>query len=202
MALRIARDALSRVFFQRCFYLFAMLLTLMAVAPFLPTTDGGRILTNGINAFVVIATVAAVGRTYFSFVLVVVLAVPTLGFQWLGLAEGTTYWLARSWAAGAGLYMVTTLYLLRYVFRPEVMTTDKLFGAAAGYLMLGVLWAYFYSLIGYAYPGSYSVGGQPATLDYYEALYLSMTVLTSTGFGDITPLSRQARSVCMVEQVV
>ena len=28
-----------------------------------------------------------------------------------------------------------------------------------------------------------------------------MTVLTSTGFGDITPLARQARSVCVVEQI-
>ena len=26
-------------------------------------------------------------------------------------------------------------------------------------------------------------------------------MLTSTGFGDIAPLSRQARSVCMVEQI-
>jgi hypothetical protein len=28
-----------------------------------------------------------------------------------------------------------------------------------------------------------------------------MTVLTSTGFGDITPLTRQARGMCMMEQI-
>jgi hypothetical protein len=28
-----------------------------------------------------------------------------------------------------------------------------------------------------------------------------MTVLTSTGFGDIAPLTRQVQAVCIVEQV-
>ena len=32
------------------------------------------------------------------------------------------------------------------------MTADKLFGAAAGYLMLGVLWTYFYVLVDYCVP--------------------------------------------------
>lgn len=202
MALRSARDALFRIFYQRCFYLFAMLLALIALAPLLPPTQQGRLLTNGINAFVVIATVAAVGRTLLSFVIVLLLAAPTLAFQWLGLSENEVRWLAYSWAFGAVLYLATTSYLLSYVFQPDVMTADKLFGAAASYLMIGVLWTYLYMLVGYIYPGSFSVGGQPATLDFYDALYFSTTVLTSVGFGDITPLSRQARSVCIVEQLV
>ncbi len=202
MALRNARDVLSRIFYQRCFWLFALLLTLIAVAPFLPSTMQGRLVTNWINAFVVVATVAAVGRTLLSFVIVLLLAVPTLGFQWLGLSAGDGLWLAESWMFGAALYLVTTIYLMRYVFLPEVMTADKLFGAAASYLMLGVLWAYFYVLLGHFYPQAFAVGGVPGTLDFYEALYLSMTVLTSTGFGDITPLARQARAICVVEQVI
>jgi hypothetical protein len=34
-----------------------------------------------------------------------------------------------------------------------------------------------------------------------DALYFSMTVITSTGFGDIVPVTRQARAICMVEQL-
>jgi hypothetical protein len=201
MALRVARDALSRIFYQRCFYLFAMLLALIAAAPLVPESIEGRFITNSINAFVVVATVAAVGRSMLSFVIVILLAAPTLGFQWIGLAGDNARWLAYSWSFGSALYLVATVYLLRYVFRPEVMTADKLFGAAASYLMLGILWAYFYRLLGYVVPNSFVVGGQPASLDFYESIYFSMTVLTSTGFGDITPLTRQARSVCIVEQI-
>ena len=39
------------------------------------------------------------------------------------------------------------------------MTQDKLFGAAAAYLMIGVFWAYLYAIIGFFYPQSYMVVG-------------------------------------------
>ena len=202
MAIRLARDAIGRVFFQRCFYLFALLLVLIATAPFIEPTDHGRLLLGMLNAFVVVATVAAVGRTVLSFVIVVLLAAATMFFQYLGVTSGDAGHLARTWAFGAALYAVTISYLLRYVFQPEVMTVDKLYGAASAYLMIGVFWANLYALVGYHFPGSFSQGGAPAPLNWIDLLYFSFTVLTSTGFGDIAPLSRQARSVCVVEQLV
>ena len=174
---------------------------LFVLSPLVPESAQGRFVANLINAFVVVATVAAVGRTMFSFVVVLLLAAPTLFFQWLGLSIDDLQWLAYSWMFGALLYLATVIYLLQYVFRPNVMTPDKLFGAAAGYLMLGVFWAYLYRLIGYFDPAAFSVAGQPAPLETFEALYFSITVLTSTGFGDIVPLSKEARAICMVEQI-
>ena len=201
MALRQARDALSRIFYQRCFYMFAILLGLIAVVPFVPETDRGRMLVNWVNVFLVVSVVAAVGRTMLSFVIVLLLGATTVWLQWAGLVEDDNWLIAESWMFGAALYFFTCAYLLRYVFQPRVMTQDKLFGAAAAYLMLGVLWAYAYAIVGYFYPQSYLVVGQPGRLVYADALYLSMTVLTSTGFGDITPLTRAARGVCMLEQI-
>jgi len=122
-------------------------------------------------------------------------------FQYLGLWHDDDAALAGSWMFSAALYFITTVYLLRYVFQPMIMTPDKLFGAAAAYLMIGVLWAYIYAIVGFFYPQSYLIVGQPGRLVFADALYLSITVLTSTGFGDVTPLSRQARGICMVEQI-
>lgn len=201
MAIRSARAALSRIFYQRCFYLFALLVALFALTPLVPESSDGRFAANLVNAFIVIATVAAIGRTLLSFIVALLLAAPTLFFQWLGLSMDDTRWLAYSWMFGGLLYLATVIYLLEYVFRPDVMNTDKLFGAASGYLMLGVFWAYVYRLIGYVNPDAFAVAGQPAPLDFFDALYFSITVLTSTGFGDISPLSRGARAICMVEQI-
>jgi len=201
MGLRTARDAVSRIFYQRCFYLFVVLIGLITVVPFVPPTDYGRLALNAINLFLLIATIAAVGRTTMSFLVAILIAAPALWFQHKGLVLDDEGDLARSWMFSVVLYFLTTLYLLRYVFQPKVMTQDKLFGAAAAYLMLGVLWAYLYALVGHYYPNSYMVAGTAGGLGYTEALYFSITVLTSTGFGDITPLSRQARGVCMVEQI-
>ncbi len=200
-SIEMTRDALSRIFYQRCFYLFAVLVALILIVSFVPPSDYGRLLVNAVNMTLLIATVAAVGRSTLSFGLAVLLALPAVWFQYLGLWHDDDAALARSWLCSATLYCVTIVYLLRYVFQPKVMTPDKLFGAAAAYLLLGVFWAYLYAAIGYFWPESYLVIGKPGALVYSDALYFSMTVLTSTGFGDITPLGRQARGACMIEQI-
>ncbi len=201
MAIVVTRDALSRIFFQRCFWLFVVLLILICAVSFVPASDHGRLILNGVNIFLLIATVAAVARSTLSFAIVLLLAVPAVLFQYLGLWHDSDIDLARSWVFCAVLYAITILYLLRYVFQPKVMTQDKLFGAAAAYLLIGVFWAYLYAVIGFYYPQSYMVLGQTGRLVYADALYLSMTTLTSTGFGDIVPLTRPARGTCMMEQI-
>jgi hypothetical protein len=178
-----------------------VLVALIAAVSFVPGNDRGRLILNGVNVFLLIATVAAVGRTMLSFVIALLLAVPAVLFQYVGLWNDDDRQIAWSWMFSAALYLITAVYLLRYVFLPTIMTHDKLFGAAAAYLMIGVLWAYIYEIVGFFYPESYMIVGQPGRLVYADALYFSMTVLTSTGFGDVTPLTRQARGVCMIEQI-
>lgn len=201
MAIRAARDRIGRVFTQRCFYLFVLLLALIGIVPFIEPTPLGRLAVNAVNAFLVIATVAAVGRTVLPFVITVLLAAGALSLQYFGITLGDQNHLVHSWAFGAALYAVTIGYLLSYVFQPDVMTADKLFGAAAAYLMLGALWTFAYALIGHYYPGSFSVAGAQATPEPVDLLYFSFTVLTSTGFGDIVPITRQARAICVLEQL-
>jgi Ion channel len=201
MAIRKARDQLGRVFTQRCFYLFFVMLALVVAVPFVEPTPAGRLAVSALNVFIMIAVVAAVGRTVLSFVIIVLLAAAALGTQYLGISWGDAQHVVHSWMFGAVLYGATVTYMLRYVFQPDVMTADKLFGAASAYLMLGALWMYLYALVGYFYPGSFAVAGAPATPEPVDLLYFSFTVLTSTGFGDIVPLTRQARAVCVLEQL-
>ena len=193
MAIKIARETLGRVFGQRCFYLFIVLLAMIGAVPFIEPTTFGRTLTNLANLFVIVATVAAVGRTTLSFVIALLLAAPVFGFQWIHLSTGDPEALAKSWGFGAALYAGAIAYLL---------TSDKLFGAAAAYLMIGVFWAYVFAIVGHVYPGAFAVFGSAAPLSFYDGLYFSFTVLTSTGFGDITPLIRQVRGLCVIEQVL
>jgi hypothetical protein len=136
-----------------------------------------------------------------SFVIVCLLAFAALIFYWLSLKHDDLQHLAQACGFAAALYLTTIIYLLVYVFRPEVMTADKLFGAAAAYLMMGTFWAMCYALINLYYPGSFSGLGVPGQSDRTDFLYFSYTVLTSTGFGDIVPRSRQARAICNLEQL-
>ncbi len=202
MALETARETLARVFSQRCFYLFVALLVLITVAPFLEATPRARIVINVANLFVAVAAVAALGRTPLSFVIALLLAAPTIGFQLLALFAGEPEHLVVAWAFAAALYVATIGYLLRYVLRRDVMTADKLWGAAAAYLMIAVFWAFLYGIVQHIYPGSFASGGTAVQLTIIDLLYFSFTVLTSTGFGDLAPATSQARAVCVVQQIV
>src|SRR6266576_4564161 len=97
MAIVTTRAAVSRIFFQRCFWLFAVLLVTIGAVSFVPASDHGRLFLNGINMFLLIATVAAVGRTTLSFMIALLLAVPAVWFQYLGLWHDSDSNLARSW---------------------------------------------------------------------------------------------------------
>jgi hypothetical protein len=199
--LRFARLAVARVFAQRCFYLFSALLMLIIAAPFLGQTVGGRIVLNGINLLILLAAITAVGRSRGAFLIGVLLAVPTVAFQLLGFDLHETRYLALAWMFGAAFYFVTIVYLLRYVFSPEVMSVDKLYGAASVYLMLGLLWLYFYLLADYFLPGSFAIGGTVAKLGASDLIYFTFTVLTTTGFGDVTPVLPLARALVTLEQL-
>lgn len=202
MAIRVAREALGRIFFQRCFYLFIVLLVFIGVVPFIDPTPFGRIMVAALNALIFVAAVAAVGRSVLSFVIALLLAAPAIYFHWVGVATGDAYSIVMSWKFAGALYAATILYLLLYVFQPEVMTADKLYGAAAAYLMIGALWADLYALVDYYYPGSFPPNASPSSRKVVDFLYFSYTVLTSTGFGDIAPLTPQARAVCVIEQLI
>jgi len=202
MSLEAEHEAVKLVVTQRCFYLFAALLLLLISVPFLEGTPRGLITLNIVNASVLIAALAAVARSRICLIIGVLLAGPTVAFQILSFVGNEPRYLALSRAFGAAFYVVTVVYMLGYVLRRQTFTVDKLYGAAATFLMLGVLWSYFYGLMLPFYPGSLSSGGTPMkTFLVSDMVYFSFTVLTSTGFGDIAPTHPVMRMLCMLEQV-
>src|SRR5437868_5458896 len=88
----------GRVFTQRCFYLFVSLVVLIVAASFIGETFHARFIVSGIQVLVLIAAVAAVGRTTMPFVIAVLLGIPAFGLQLMAQwqSESTTYYL--EWA--------------------------------------------------------------------------------------------------------
>jgi len=84
---------------------------------------------------------------------------------------------------------------------PQVMTADKLFGAAAGYLLLGILWADIYGLVQYMDPEAFGGGAGSPLRSYYDLVYMSFGCLTSNGAGDILPMGSRVRSLVILEQL-
>ena len=82
------------------------------------------------------------------------------------------------------------------------MTTDKLYGAASAYFLVGALWTYLYAIVQYFYPGSFAMGGTPVTaVPMLNLLYFSMMALTTSGFGNVAPVLPPAQSLAVLEQI-
>ena len=202
MAFERARRKVVSVFAHRCIYLFAALLALLVMVPFLEDSAWGRIVLNTINILILFAAAVAVSDSRVCFALAVILGVSAIAFQVAGFGQRDPDLLLLSRGFGAAFYFLTVSYLLAYVLRREVLTLDKLYGAASAFLMIGLIWAYFYFLMLDFYPGALTSGGAPIEVPKVsEMLYFSFTVLTSTGFGDITPLHPITRMLCVLEQI-
>jgi VanZ family protein len=184
---------------QRCFLLFLALLALLVALPFLSETTHGRVIIALVNVMVLLTAVAAVGRSWFSFVIAFILVLPALVFRLLAFESNSPGYLALSWGCNAVFYTFTLANLLNYVLRRDFMTADKLYGAVAAYMLVAILWAFLYGVLQYFYPGAYAVGGTPKVLDMGEMIYFSFTTLSTAGFGDITPMLIQSRFLTILE---
>jgi len=192
----------ARMLSHRCAYLFYGQVVLLVLLPFLQGSEGGRIAANLINLVIMITAVTAMGRSRLAMATALLLALPALGLAVTGIVRGEFLYLVVSWGFSAGVYVLALVSLLRYIFSVEEMTTDKLYGAASVYLLLGVLWAYMYGLLERIYPGSFAIGGAPVReASIPDLLYFSFTTLTTTGFGDIVPVLRHAQMLVILEQV-
>lgn len=203
MALANLRLKLARVFYQRCFYLFVSMIALIVIAPFAADFERGPLIVHVAQVLVLLAAVAAVGRTAMPFVIALLLGSPPVLLQlavMLGLDESANVVTLAS-AFYVAFYVVAIVYLLRYVFSPEVMTDDKLFGAASAYLMLGIAWTFAYNVAQSVSPEAFrSASSAPRT--FFDLLYMSFGILSSNGPGDIVVVGSKVKSLVILEQVV
>ncbi len=197
-----SRDALRQLFFQRCFYLFTTLLAMIVLAPFIEGTHGGVLTRNVINVFVVLSAVAAVGRSLVSFLSVLLLALPALVLRWLSVSRDNPLFVDMALLFDVAVYATAIALLLRYVFDREVTTSDRLWGAASAYLMIGLLWSFLFAIVDRIQPGSFSVRGGLGTLALHDLIYFSFSGLTTTGFGDIVPVGRIAKTAATLQVIV
>ncbi len=109
-----------------------------------------------------------------------------------------------------GLLMLACLIgflfiVLRQVYQEGPVTSHRIQGAVAGYLLLSMIFTVAYTLIETVQPGSFQtsnaqeqvIGGMGRSFYYF-----SVITLTTTGFGDITAVHPFARTLVMMEALI
>ena len=185
-----------------CTYLLLSLLGLILVYPYLRDGVLARISLGILYSMVLLGGAYAIGQNKRALILKFGLAVLGVALQWTALLTENIAIRQLAGLTYAAFLAIMIAEVLRYILKRGPLTADKLHGALAGYIMLAFLWAFIYALIEGLRPGSFA----PGYLDlgerdaFFHLLYFSFTTLTTTGFGDITPVTDQARSFVIIEE--
>ena len=118
---------------------------------------------------------------------------------------GETWIRPLALGATAAFISTVTVALLRYVLDRRAITTDKVFGAVAAYILIALSFASVFGLLQFFEPQAFNPAvahGPDGRLNWSDMMYFSFTVLTSTGFGEITPATPMARALIIIEQVL
>jgi hypothetical protein len=109
-----------------------------------------------------------------------------------------------------GLSLIFLGFLLAVVvlqvFREGPVTGHRLRGAIVVYLLLGAVWALAFQMVALSSPGAFRfpddlAAGSPNAVRHL-LIYFSYITLTTTGYGDITPVHPLARLLTMFEAMV
>jgi hypothetical protein len=104
------------------------------------------------------------------------------------------------WGFLAAFFAVAAAGLFSYLRSSRLVTQAHLYTTVNIYLLLGLLWATLYLAIDAFDPGAIQLGSQPSD-SQTELLYFSLITLSTVGYGDIVPLSGEARMLAALEGV-
>jgi len=130
----------------------------------------------------------------------VILGVGTIAGLAIAHTSGSTGPRIIAELLGLGLLGFTTFVLLNSLVQARDVKVDTLVGGICVYLLIGLCFALVFRLLVDVSPGAFVSGGEALAVRPDDVsslstrlLYFSFITLTTVGYGDITPVSDEAR---------
>jgi len=181
--------------------LLAQLAALLAY-PFFEGTQAGAAWFGAFGAIVLLLAMRMVHRTagHARFVIALALAVPAVASNLVATVGGVAWLAPWSAALEALFYFHAAACLVAYMLADRRATSDELFAAGATFTLLAWAFAYVFVVCQALQPGCFAAAVDPAgPRSWTELLFLSFVLLSSTGIGDVVPLTPHARALASLE---
>jgi len=186
------------------FYLFFALMVLLFVVPL---ADDLHLLGTGISIAISFSLLLLIGiwslrggGYFFSIGITFVVAGVILNIMAVALSSALLRF--GTILSLMGFLLVAITFTLRQVVVGTEINTNRLVGAVCVFLMMGVIWAFAYSMLELLAPGSFQgVTESPQAAWDSGWLYFSFVTLTTLGYGDILPVSAVARMLAFMQAI-
>ena len=170
--------------------------------PFMEGSDAGRALFSLFGIAVLGLVVLAVQSTPALTWVAILVGIPATILLLIQAVSGDDALLPYSSAFEAVLYFYAAGALIRQIVEDHVVTRDELFAVGAIFTLVAWAFAYTFTVCQAIEPGSFTAAVDASgDRSWMELLFLSFTVLSSTGLSDVVPVEPFARSLVMIEQV-
>ena len=161
-----------------------------------------RMLMDIFWSAIFIAVIYAVSQKKHHILVGVLLALPMLGSIWSRYFVQYSALEAVGGLCGAVFFIFAIIQILIFVYTQKEVTRDLIAGAAIVYLLMALAWSFIFGVVESLDPGSFSIPDIEGISTSRSFLYLSFVTITTLGYGDITPVTSLARSLCILEAVI
>jgi hypothetical protein len=183
------------------FLLVALLLTLV-LGPLVEPYPRMNIVLTVFWSIVLLSSVYAISRKRHVIIIACLLALPFFAEEWASLFVEPIPLFVVGKFFGAAFFAFVTYNILKFIYSQTEVKREMLLAAAVVYLLIAVMWAYAYGILEMIHPGSFNFPDSGSALAQNRFIYFSLVTITTLGYGDITPNTGFAASLCMVEAVV
>jgi hypothetical protein len=98
--------------------------------------------------------------------------------------------------------LVAIIAIGRHVFITDRVTANIIAGGICLYMLIGMFFAFIFASIAVYDPSTfYMAGVEQSEVTLHDFFYFSYSTLTTTGFGDVVPLSPLSKIVANIEAI-
>ena len=186
-----------------------VLLAFFVMMPFLQLTRASYVVLTIFLSLVLFLGVLASGTAKHLSKTSIILGSSALLCLWAEFFDSNllTVWFAK--LVFCIFFLYVAVVMLGKILFSNVITSNTIYGSACIYIIFGFIWAFVYSLIEYQHPGSlkfpsssYLSGVEHSEQTLFDCFYFSFVTLTTLGYGDITPVSKVAKMLVVLEGLI
>ena len=183
-------------------FLLIFLLIYVILTPFFALVLNEELLLNISFSAVMLSAVLTVSQKKKSRIVFVLLVLPCLVFIWIKLTVTSS----EMFLAGVVLQALFNLFMvfviILFIFEEPVITRNTISAAVVAYLFVALFFTNLFLMLELIFPGSFSIGHGQIMADPSVLRYFSFVTLSTLGYGDVVPITSQAKTMAIAEALI